>query len=109
MNQSMAQLNELTARDAEAEFLKCCGSSRWAREMTEARPFSQVDKLFARADEIWWSLTEADWLEAFGAHPKIGEKKAALAQSEQTQSWSAQEQSGVADASAQVKDELARL
>src|SRR4051812_17544491 len=108
MNQWLNRLNELPAADAEAEFLNCCGSQRWAREMTSARPFASVDQLLARADTIWESLSEADWLEAFRAHPKIGEKKAATPQSGDAQKWSAQEQSGVAHASAQTINELAR-
>ena len=107
MIQSLHRLNRLSANDAEAEFLKCCGSTRWARAMTEARPFEAVDDVLARADRIWWSLREADWLEAFRAHPKIGEQKAATAQSAEAQKWSAQEQSGVAQAPASTISELA--
>lgn len=104
---TLDQLNALPSTSAEAEFLKCCGSARWAQEMTEARPFASETQIFDRANEIWWSLSEQDWLEAFRAHPKIGEKKAATAQSQQAQSWSAQEQAGVARASAITVGELA--
>jgi len=75
--------------------------------MTDARPFDSLDEVLAEADRVWWSLNEADWLEAFRAHPKIGEKKAATTQSAEAQKWSAQEQSGVALASAQTISELA--
>ncbi len=75
--------------------------------MTAGRPFQTADELLAQADQVWWSLSEADWLEAFRAHPKIGEKKAAAPQSAEAQKWSAQEQSGVARASAQTMNELA--
>ena len=104
---TLDQLNNISATDAEVEFLKCCGSQRWADAMTEARPFETLDEVLAEADRIWWSLSEADWLEAFRAHPKIGEKKAAAAQSVEAQQWSAQEQSGVALASASTISELA--
>jgi OHCU decarboxylase len=107
MNQSLNRLNELSADEAEAEFLKCCGSKRWARSMTSVRPFAGVEDLLAKADSLWWCLGGEDWLEAFRAHPKIGEKKAAASQSEQARSWSAQEQSGVADAAAETRAELA--
>src|SRR6266567_6564430 len=106
---ALDQLNKLPSEDAQAEFLKCCGCKSWARAMTKARPFENANHLLNEADRIWWSLDPADWLEAFRAHPKIGEKKAAAAQSEQARAWSAQEQSGVADASSQTKDELDRL
>jgi OHCU decarboxylase len=107
MNQSVNRLNELSANDAEAEFLKCCGSQRWASAMTAARPFANVDELLTKADRAWSSLSPADWLEAFRAHPKIGEKKAAAAQSEEARQWSAQEQSGINDAAADTMAALA--
>jgi len=101
------QLNELSAEQAEAEFLKCCGSRSWARALTDARPFTDADALFREADRVWWSLGDEDWLEAFRAHPKIGEQKAAAVQSEQARSWSAQEQSGIQDAATETKAALA--
>jgi OHCU decarboxylase len=109
MNQSIERLNQLSGDDLKAELLKCCGSTRWAHVMAGQRPFASREKVYTEADEVWWSLSEEDWLEAFRAHPKIGEQKAATAQSQQAQSWSAQEQSGVANAAAETQNELARL
>src|SRR5438128_2382070 len=99
MSASLAQFNKLSARQAEGELLKCCGSQNWAHAMSASRPFLRVAELLEAADKVWWSLGEEDWLEAFRAHPKIGEKKAAAAQTEQTQTWSAQEQIGTQEAS----------
>lgn len=107
MNQSINRLNELPADNARAEFLKCCGSTRWAQAMTAVRPFRAIDDLLAKADRAWWSLDKEDWLEAFRAHPKIGEQKAGAAQSEQARSWSEQEQSAVSRATAEVMSALA--
>jgi OHCU decarboxylase len=107
MNQSINSLNELSADNAQAEFLKCCGSTRWAWAMTATRPFKSIDDLLAKADSVWWFLDMEDWLEAFRAHPKIGEKKAAAAQSEQAQRWSAQEQSATSGAGTEVIPALA--
>ena len=75
--------------------------------MVNARPFANQEELFTKADEVSASLTDEDWLEAFHAHPKIGEKKAATAQSAQEKNWSAQEQSGVSTASADTVAQLA--
>lgn len=107
MTQSINRINELSPQQAEAEFLKCCGSDQWAQRMSDARPFSNSDELAAKADEIWWNLAEKDWLEAFRAHPKIGEKKAAAAQSAEAEAWSAQEQSESERAVAETKAALA--
>ena len=75
--------------------------------MTSARPFTALEDLLARADSVWWSLNQEDWLEAFRAHPKIGEQKAAAAQSEQAQNWSKQEQSETAGAAEATRAALA--
>jgi 2-oxo-4-hydroxy-4-carboxy-5-ureidoimidazoline decarboxylase len=52
--------------------------------MAAERPFANVAVLAAVAQRLWWSLAAADWLEAFAAHPRIGERA--------TSAWSAQEQ-----------------
>lgn len=105
----LAWLNALSAREATQEFLKCCGSKRWARAMTHRRPYAGVEDLTLTSDKIWWSLVRADWLEAFRSHPKIGEKKAAQAVSEEAQKWSGQEQAAVQAASHETLDSLAEL
>jgi OHCU decarboxylase len=107
MNQSINGLNGLSADDARAEFLKCCGSRRWASAMTMARPFADIDELLTKADSIWWSLSAEDWLEAFRAHPKIGEKNAAAGQSKEARQWSAEEQSGISAAATETMAALA--
>lgn len=104
---ALQQLNALAPEQAKAEFLKCCGSGTWANALSAARPFTDAEALFRKADSAWWSLGEQDWLEAFRAHPKIGEQKAAAAQSEQARSWSAREQLGVQDAATETKAALA--
>ena len=104
---NLAELNELTAQDAEAEFLKCCGSQAWAQAMAASRPFATEEELFAEADDASASLADEDWLEAFCAHPKIGEKKAMTAQSQQEQSWSSHEQLAMQSASADTVAQLA--
>lgn len=98
-------LNGLPAAEAEAAFLACCGSRSWARQMTEGRPYADAEALLEAADRIWWSLAPEDWREAFAAHPKIGEKKAAG--DAQFRHWSEQEQAGVASAEEVLLAELA--
>jgi OHCU decarboxylase len=106
---SLKRLNELTRDEAMREFLKCCGSKRWAEAMIERRPFENVDGLTQTASDVWWSLKHDDWLEAFRRHPKIGEKKAAEAVPTQSQQWSGKEQSGMHDAGATTIEALAQL
>ena len=107
LNTELEALNSLSPEQANAEFLKCCGSRTWARAMNDGRPFATVAQLFVTADDVCSSLSNEDWLEAFRAHPKIGEKKASTAQSEQAQRWSAQEQAETQEAATETKAALA--
>lgn len=107
MKENLARLNALDAAEAERELLKCCGSMKWAHSLAARRPFGDARELLAAADDVWWELDERDWLEAFGAHPKIGGKRAAREQDAQAQTWSEQEQSGARDAEQNTLDELA--
>ena len=52
------------------------------------------------ADDIWWSLEGGDWLEAFAAHPRIGERAAG---------WAGDEQSGVRGTEGDVLGRLTAL
>ena len=106
---SLERLNALPAGEASQEFLKCCGSTRWAEAMTARRPYQNLEELTRTANQIWWSLEQSDRLEAFRSHPKIGEKKSAEAVSEQSRKWSGQEQSAVQSANEETLDSLAQL
>jgi 2-oxo-4-hydroxy-4-carboxy-5-ureidoimidazoline decarboxylase len=105
---NLAFLNELTAEKARTAFGRCCGSSRWAEAMTGRRPFTTQAALFAAADEIWWELSKDDWLEAFAAHPRIGDLDGLRKKYLATASWCAGEQAGVAGTGPEVLEALAR-
>jgi OHCU decarboxylase len=94
----LADLNNLPAADATRELLRCCGSPRWARAMAAARPFADVARVDAMADTIFDTLTSADWLEAFAAHPRIGES---------AKGWSGEEQASARGAGEDVRERLA--
>jgi OHCU decarboxylase len=108
MQHDLTWLNLLTDDEATKELLQCCGSERWAAAVATGRPYSDLETLLATANDMWWSLDRNDWLEAFRSHPKIGEKKASDKVS-QSQQWSGQEQSGVANASHETTSSLAAL
>ena len=73
-------------------------STKWAEQFAKARPFQSWDEMLATSDRIWSSLDAADWLEAFAAHPRIGDRKPG---------WSSQEQAGINTAAAETMRELA--
>ena len=94
-------IEEFNAADesvARAALLRCCGSKRWAEAMLAQRPFADRPALLSMAEAVWWRLPPDDWLEAFAAHPRIGEKKLSK--------WSAQEQNGIYAASDPVLQQL---
>jgi OHCU decarboxylase len=106
-HQTLGPWNALSADAAESEILACCGSRAWARAMVSRRPLADESAVLAASDEICAGLRDADWLEAFRAHPRIGGKKAEEFASQQSAAWSAQEQNSVATAGAELKAGLA--
>jgi allantoicase len=106
-------LDALPAPQAEAELLACCASRAWAAGVVAARPFGDAEALAAAADEVWARLSPDDWLEAFAAHPRIGDRPAAPPSGAAAPNppagsgWSAREQAGVAEADPTTLAELA--
>jgi len=100
----VAWLNALSEQEASEGFLTCCGAERWAEQMTARRPYVDETELLNSAREIWHNLTGADWLEAFAAHPQIGDKPSPSAKAA---AWSAGEQAGAANAADATRAALA--
>lgn len=84
-------LNGLPDTEVRAALARCCGAKRWVSKMVTERPFANDAVVFVSAQYIWTHLTKDDWLEAFAAHPRIGEKT--------QEKWAQAEQSGAAKAS----------
>ncbi len=102
----LARWNALPPEEAAREILACCGSNAWADAMASKRPLQDDGSLLAASDEIWRGLGEADWLEAFRSHPRIGETRAQKDATAQSSAWSAQEQQKAATADEAVKTAL---
>lgn len=107
MNELLARWNRLTASEAAQEILPCCGSQAWARGMAARRPITDEATLLAACDEVWKNLREADWMEAFASHPRIGESHALSSATARSSAWSGAEQQSVGAADEQVKVALA--
>jgi 2-oxo-4-hydroxy-4-carboxy-5-ureidoimidazoline decarboxylase len=76
--------------------------------MASKRPIRDAASLLETSDAIWRSLGNADWLEAFRSHPRIGETRAEQTAEAQSSAWSAQEQQKAATADEDVKMALKR-
>lgn len=105
---NLAELNDLPQEEAMKTLLDCCGSQKWAASISDERPFRSLEHLFHAAEEKWFALSTVDQLEAFAAHPKIGETKAAT-QGERFAEWSADEQTGASSAEGSIKTALAEV
>ena len=107
MNERITPLDGLE-RTAAGELLETfCGSRRWVQSMLDARPFSDSAALFAAAESAFATLERDDWLEAFAAHPKIGDLEGLRARFPTTHQLSSGEQAGVAGASEDILQRLA--
>lgn len=106
MNRVLDEWNRADEGVAGDPMLACSGAKRWATEMVRSRPFRSIEDLSQTADLLWSAMQEADWLEAFACHPRIGERKAEHATT-QSAAWSGQEQASVSSALERVLAELA--
>ena len=98
----LTRWHALPPEEAAAEVLSCCGSQAWAACLVAMRPFAEEQSLFAAADGCWQNLTQADWLEAFRSHPRIGEQHAQKQTTATSAAWSRSEQSQMSDADAGI-------
>jgi 2-oxo-4-hydroxy-4-carboxy-5-ureidoimidazoline decarboxylase len=104
---AVSLLNELDEQAFHDGLIRCCGSTRWAGAMEAGRPFASEQDLFAKSDAAWAATGEADWLEAFTHHPKIGDRESLRQKFASTATWAANEQSGTSSASEDVLSALA--
>src|SRR5205807_422404 len=97
-----AYLNSLPVAAARAALGRCCGARHWVDAMLAARPFASDAELLATAERVWWRLGRADWLEAFAAHPRIGDPQKAMTD------WARREQAGADGAAVATLTALAQ-
>jgi 2-oxo-4-hydroxy-4-carboxy-5-ureidoimidazoline decarboxylase len=113
MNEVLARWNDASFEAAAEQVLPCCGSKAWSRDMAARRPLQDEVGLMAASDEAWYKLKEADWMEAFHSHPRIGESGALnsslnpAAHGSSSLAWAKQEQKKVTEAGDAVKIALA--
>jgi 2-oxo-4-hydroxy-4-carboxy-5-ureidoimidazoline decarboxylase len=97
---ALATLNAADPQGAGAVLRGCCAAHRWAESMERHRPFASADAALEEAERAFAGLEEADWLEAFAAHARVG-------QPHSSDPTGAAEQSGASTASPQQVHRLA--
>ena len=100
-------LNAMSLAELTAALQQCCGSQAWVAAMRATAPFDDPNTVRARAASVWDNLTREDWLEAFAAHPRIGDVESLREKYSATKSWAVDEQSGAATASDALLRKLA--
>ncbi len=106
---ALAKLKALGAAEREQVLLSFNGSKAVAAQVAKVLPgLDTIASLFSAFQSAWWSVGEADRLEAFAAHPRIGATSHAASATAQSATWSSGEQSQVASAEAAVKQQLAQ-
>jgi 2-oxo-4-hydroxy-4-carboxy-5-ureidoimidazoline decarboxylase len=101
------RLDSAPSDDARRLLFMCCGSTRWVELMLTRRPFGGTDRLLAAAEDTWHAVSPDDWKEAFGHHPRIGDRDLHQARFASTRHLSEKEQAGVTGAAAQLIEDLA--
>jgi 5-hydroxyisourate hydrolase/2-oxo-4-hydroxy-4-carboxy-5-ureidoimidazoline decarboxylase len=95
--------NKLDRDNAAKELFNCCGSIKWVSAVMEKFPFASERVLVETATSAWYdNCHHEDWLESFTHHPQIGNKKSLQ------QKFAGKEQAGVASATDEVIDALAK-
>jgi len=92
MNKVLVRWNSLDPATAAREALPCCGSQAWAVALASKRPFTDTSAVAEASATVWFALPQEAWQEAFDSHPRIGQRHAQTAATNESLQWSAQEQ-----------------
>lgn len=104
----VAGLDQLDAEVAREHFLACCGAPRWTRRMEEERPYGSFGRMLELATTVWSEMGRDDVLEAFAAHPYLGDRRVAKGEpGSRSAAWSRQEQSLAGRSEEEILDALA--
>ena len=99
-------LNTLPRDEAEAQLRNCCAAETWVEGMLEGLPYRDKSALITQSRDLWPKLTEQDWLQAFSAHPKIGDIDSLRAKYASTRAMASGEQAGARQAPEEILQRL---
>jgi 2-oxo-4-hydroxy-4-carboxy-5-ureidoimidazoline decarboxylase len=108
------ELNKLPEDAVKQALHGCCSSGRWIGAVAARRPFADAAGLLAASDAAVAGLSEADLSDALAGHPRIGDRRVQAERGvsggsspqASTAGWSGQEQAGVRDADASLRQAL---
>lgn len=106
---NLEKLNSLAEVDAERWFSQSCAAQKWIGAMVKQRPYGSLQEVVSSAQEAWQTCTAKDYMQAFKAHPMIGNVNSLRAKFSSTKTLASKEQSGANDASELTLKELSEL
>jgi OHCU decarboxylase len=74
LNDPLTRFNAASTEEAVRLVYGCFANGAWAAKVVGGRPYESLGAVLASAEAAWSELVPADWLEAFAAHPRIGER-----------------------------------
>lgn len=66
--------NALPENEAADRLYACLANRRWAADVCSRRPYADAQSFLTAATAALNGLTDEDWVAAFKAHPRIGER-----------------------------------
>jgi 2-oxo-4-hydroxy-4-carboxy-5-ureidoimidazoline decarboxylase len=105
---TLHELNILPKEQLQQELFNCCGSQTWVNKMLPFFPADDMVELLYDAEDQWYECIEADWLEAFSHHPKIGDVESLKEKYATTAHWASGEQIALNSASQQTIEAIAK-
>ncbi len=103
---TIAEFDHLPDEKKRGLLLQCCGSGEWVDKMMTVFPVEDLVNLLDCAEEKWNECSIEGWLDAFAHHLQIGNMDS-INQDEKGKAMAAAEQSGVENAAADTRDQLA--
>lgn len=104
---TLEDFNKLGKEEAGKQLFSCCSSHAWKKAVMDKFPFSDEEDLIRNAEMSWYAeCNEADWMEAFTHHPRIGDVKILAEKFAATKHLAGKEQSEVEKASAETLHQL---
>jgi len=101
------RFNQRPLKRVRADLERCCGSDEWLDRMLQHFPFHSAQQVLQLAELVAEQLDDADWLEAFRHHPKIGDMATLREKFARTADLATDEQAGSLAASEATLEALA--
>ncbi len=109
LTMTLTELNNLSPEAAEHFFAQTCAAQRWVTKMQAQRPYANVPNVLQQAKTLWQDMEQDDFLQAFDAHPMIGDMSSLREKYASTKAMASHEQDGASQADEATLQALQKL